>query len=112
MGIVGNIAVIFCICISVLGISFYIKTKNPSQNTFYLFSIPSIILAVFALCTSWIWLYYFCLYISMPALLLSILSGFMAYKIDSKNKAIKVIIGLQMAAIVFALLGALFFNII
>lgn len=36
----------------------------------------------------------------------------MAYKIDSKNKAIKVIIGLQMAAIVFALLGALFFNII
>ncbi|WP_303687839.1 hypothetical protein [Nonlabens dokdonensis] len=48
----------------------------------------------------------------MPALLLSILSGFMAYKIDSKNKAIKVIIGLQMAAIVFALLGALFFNII
>lgn len=112
MGIVGNIAVVFCIILAVLGITFFIKTKEPSNNSYHFFAVPSIILAVFALCTSWMWLYYFCLYVSLPALFLSMISGYMAYKINASNKIIKVIIGLQILALVFFILGALFFNII
>jgi hypothetical protein len=112
MGITAYISIVFCLTLSILGILFFNKGQKPSSSSLYFFTIPSIIFAVLAMSTSWIWLYYFCLYISLPALLISIISGFMVYKIDNNNRMLKIIVGLQIVAVVLSIMGAFFFNII
>ena len=101
----GVIFFIFCIV-------FIINYKKLDEKKAYWFAIPSLILAVWSFSTSWMWFYYFCLYLSIPAFLISFILLIMAMRFKIKTSFLRIIIGLYIATLMFSISSAVFFNII
>ncbi|WP_397301177.1 hypothetical protein [Nonlabens ulvanivorans] len=100
-----GIAILFIIIFAMSG-----HEKKTSQ--FYWFAIPSLLLAFWALITSWLWFYYFCMYLSLPALFLSSILVSMTSRLNREHCINKIIIGIQLGAITIGFLSAIFFDVI
>lgn len=110
MGLTGFTVVAFSIFL-VGALLMIIGHKNAAVNKkFFWFAIPSLILAIWALCTSWMWFYYFCLYISLPAWILSILLLLIASQFEKEKRLFRIVIGTQIAVLLLGFLSAGFFG--
>lgn len=111
MGITG-LTIVGFIIIALLAVGIFLITKKaPEYKTFYWLAIPSLITAIWALCTSWIWIYYACLYLSLPALLISVILLLIAIRFKTDKRLLKTTICVQVGVVVLGFLSALFFGV-
>lgn len=112
MGITGLTTVVFIIIVIMGGIIHLATNKAPEYKTFYWLAIPSLLIAIWALCTSWMWFYYACLYLSLPALIISVILILIARRFKTDQRLLKVTIGVQIGVVVLGVVSALFFGVL
>jgi hypothetical protein len=110
MGITGLIIAVFIVIVIIASVTFFVAKKAPEHKTFYWLAIPSLIIAIWALCTSWMWFYYASLYLSLPALIVSVILILIATRFKTDKRLLKITIGVQAGVIVLGFLSALFFG--
>ena len=112
MGITGFTVVVFIILIAVFGIIYFGSKKATGNRKAMWFGIPAILFAIWSLTTCWMWFYYFCLYLSLPALVISLVFFIIARSHGLSKESIRLLMILYVAIFLLTLASALFFNII
>lgn len=66
------------------------------------FVISALALAIYAVLTSWIWIYYANFFICLPFFIVSVILAYLGYRVFSKSKLLKITWWLQGAALFIA----------
>jgi hypothetical protein len=75
--------------------------KNPSSRHKW-FVIPALVLAIYCIITSWIWIYLVIVFICLPFFLVSAVLAYLGYRTFGKSKLLKTTLWLQGAALFIA----------
>jgi uncharacterized membrane protein len=78
-----------------------VLSKNPSSRHKWLV-IPALVLAVYCILTSWIWMYYMIVFIFLPFFIVSAVLAYLGYRAYGKTRLLKITVWLQAAALFIA----------
>ncbi|PZX43445.1 hypothetical protein LX97_00445 [Nonlabens dokdonensis] len=88
------ILIVVCLLAKVLG-------KNPLSRHKWLV-IPALVLAIYCILTSWIWIYYMIVFICLPFFLASVVLAYLGYRAYGTTRLLKITLWLQGAALFIA----------
>jgi hypothetical protein len=75
--------------------------KNPSSRHKWLV-ISALILAIYCILTSWVWIYYMIVFICLPFFIVSLILAYLGWRANGRTRLLKITWWLQGAALAIA----------
>lgn len=100
------------LAIGILCIALWFSSKATNTHSKMLWlTIPAYILAVYCLFTSWIWVYYINLFISLPFYIVSLLLNYLNWRKNGYTNWVRNITIIQILAFLFAIAVAFWISL-